>query len=93
MCSTLRQHIQLQVNSHSNSFHGQSVALVDRGPSSTVRELKEELSKHLDGLGPNKIKLSHVKHGVLKDDLTLAHYNFKKGENLMAAAKERGGKK
>lgn len=78
---------------HKHSFYGQSVTLVDRGPASTVRELKEELAKHLVGLGANKIKLSHVKHGVLKDDMSIAHYNFKKGENLMAAAKERGGKK
>ena len=78
---------------HKHSFYGQSVTLVERGPASTVRELKEELAKHLAGLGANKIKLSHVKHGVLKDDQTVAHYNFLKGENLIAAVKERGGKK
>ena len=72
---------------------GQSVTLVDRGPTVTVKELKEELAKHLTGLGANKIKLTHVKHGVLKDAMTVAYYNFQKGENLIAGIKERGGKK
>lgn len=78
---------------HKHSFYGQSVTLVDRGPKVTVKELKEELVKHLTGLGANKIKLSTVKHGVLKDAMTIAHYNFLKGENMMAGIKERGGKK
>jgi hypothetical protein len=78
---------------HKHSFYGQSVTLVDRGPTVSVKELKEELAKHLTGLGANKIKLTHVKHGVLKDAMTVAYYNFQKGENLIAGIKERGGKK
>jgi len=77
---------------HKHSFYGQAVTLVDRGPAITVRELKDELAKHLTGLAANKIKLSCVKHGVLKDGMTIAHYNFLNGENIMTGVKERGGK-
>ena len=76
---------------HKYSFYGQSVTLVDRPPSTTVRELKDELVKHLTGLGANKVKLRHVKHGILNDSMTISHYNFLNGENLTAATKERGG--
>ena len=78
---------------HRHSFYGQSVMLVGRAPAETVRELKEELAKHLVGLGANKIKLSHSKHGVLKDGMTIAHYNFSMGETVTAGVKERGGAK
>ena len=67
--------------------------MVGRAPAETVRELKEELAKHLVGLGANKIKLSHSKHGVLKDGMTIAHYNFSMGETVTAGVKERGGAK
>jgi splicing factor 3A subunit 1 len=77
---------------HKNSFYGQIVTIVDRQKTSTIKDLKDELVKHLAGLGANKIKLTHVKHGVLKDAMTIAHYNFHMGESLMAAVKERGGK-
>ena len=78
---------------HRHSFYGQSVMLVGRALAETVRELKEELAKHLVGLGANKIKLSHSKHGVLKDGMTIAHYNFSMGETVTAGVKERGGAK
>ena len=76
---------------HRHSFYGQCVTLVDRAPSTTVLQLKDELVKHLADLGANKIKMTHAKHGVLKDSLSIAHYNFLMGENVTIAIKERGG--
>jgi len=60
----------------------------------TVKDLKTQLpSDQLGGLAANKMKLSTAKLGVLKDNLTLAHYNFSEGENVIVGLKERGGRK
>ena len=75
------------------NFNGQPVMLGGVGPTTTIKDVKGILSQHLGGLAGNKIKLSTVKHGVLKDGMTVAFYNFVEGENVMVATKERGGRK
>lgn len=74
------------------NLNGQTVMLNDLLPATTVKDLKTQLSDQLGGLQANKIKLSTVKHGFLKDNLSIAHYNFVEGENLMVSTKERGGR-
>jgi hypothetical protein len=54
--------------------------------------MKEKLQDHLGGLSANKQKLQTVNLGVLKDNLSLAYYNFRDGENVMVGIKERGGR-
>ena len=75
------------------NFNGQTVMLNNLLPATAVKDLKTQLSDQLGGLQTNKIKLSTVKHGFLKDNLSLAYYNFVEGENLMVSTKERGGRK
>ena len=58
-----------------------------------MRRMKEKLQDHLGGLSANKQKLQTAGLGVLKDNMSLAYYNFKDGENVMAGMKERGGRK
>jgi hypothetical protein len=47
---------------------------------------------HLGGLQANKQKLTSARHGVLKDNQTLAFYNVREGEMLLLDVKERGGR-
>jgi len=75
------------------NFNGQTVMLNGIAPGTLVKDLKANLSQHLGGLAANKVKVSTVKHGVLKDNMTIAYYNFVDGENLMVGTKERGGRK
>ena len=75
------------------NFNGQTLMLNAIAPGTVVKDLKTNLSQHLGGLPANKMKVSTVKHGVLKDNMTIAYYNFVEGENLMVATKERGGRK
>lgn len=48
--------------------------------------------EHLGGLQANKQKLTSARHGVLKDNQTLAFYNMRDGETLLLDVKERGGR-
>ena len=75
------------------NFNGQTVMLGSMAPGTTVKDLKSNLSQQLGGLAVTKIKLSTVKHGVLKDTMTIGYYNFTDGENVMVGTKERGGRK
>lgn len=69
------------------NFNGQTVLLKALAPSTMVKDLKASLTQHLGGLPGNKIKLTSVKYGVLKDTVTVAFYNFVDGENVMVTTK------
>jgi len=75
------------------NFNGQLLSLDGVAMNSTVKDIKERLQEMLGGLAANKLKLTSQKLGVLKDQQTLASYNFSDGELLYVATKERGGRK
>jgi len=80
-------------DANSKFFTGQKIELQGVSITSTVKELKQLLVSHLNGLVMSKQKLTHADHGVLKDNLSLAHYNFSSGEGLTVDTKVRGGRK
>ncbi|XP_049850616.1 uncharacterized protein LOC126323274 [Schistocerca gregaria] len=62
--------------------------------SSTVKDVKEKLVNSYAVSAPvNKQALRIEELGFLKDKLSLAHYNFKPGNELILSTKERGGRK
>jgi len=60
--------------------------------SQTVGEFKEALQA-LTGLAAGKINLKHSQWGLLKDHLSLAHYNLDGNSELQLLIRERGGRK
>ena len=75
------------------NFDGRTVTVDGVAGKSSVKDLKNMLKDQLGGLAMSNMKLTSVKHGVLKDAWTIAQYNMVDGENLMVALKTRGGKK
>ena len=79
-----------------SSLRTPSLRLVCALPHCTLNtyySMKDKLQDLLGGLSANKQKLQTTSLGVLKDNLSLAYYNFKDGENVMVGMKERGGRK
>eukprot|EP00029_Vermamoeba_vermiformis_P002759 TRINITY_DN1312_c0_g1_i2.p1 TRINITY_DN1312_c0_g1~~TRINITY_DN1312_c0_g1_i2.p1 ORF type:complete len:484 (+),score=164.67 TRINITY_DN1312_c0_g1_i2:680-2131(+) len=62
-------------------------------PSETVRALKDKLQEKLGGMPANKQKLRAKELGFLKDEKSMAYYNFASGVELELGIKERGGRK
>lgn len=89
---TLRVSVPKEEENAKFNFNGQEIALRGVGIRSTVKTVKEMLQDHLGGLQANKQKLTSARHGVLKDNQTLAFYNMREGEMLLLDVKERGGR-
>ena len=73
-------------------LNGQALEL-NFNSDTTVALIKAQISSLLGDLPPNKQKLSNDKHGILKDDYSLAKYNFAAEETISLVLKSRGGKK
>jgi len=73
-------------------LHGQALRL-QTPISETVRSLKELIGSTLNSMPVNKQKLRTEVLGYLKDNHTLAYYNFIDGQELELGIKERGGRK
>lgn len=86
--------VHVRVQSHSNqewNLRGQTISL--QVPyQATILDLKSTLSA-LVKLAPNKQKISADNFGYLKDNLSLADYQFYDGIVMYLEVKERGGKK
>jgi hypothetical protein len=61
-------------------------------PHTRVFEAKEELSSYLGGMPASKMKFKAIGHNALKDQLSLAHYNFHETSLVELQIKERGGR-
>ena len=61
--------------------------------SSTVKELKEQLSAHVGEMPASKQQLKHPALSFLKDSLSLAHFNIQSGTELALVLKQRGGRR
>jgi splicing factor 3A subunit 1 len=73
-------------------MNGQTIDLTV-SPSETVRALKDKLQEKLGGMPANKQKLRAKDLGFLKDEKSMAYYNFTSGVELELGVKERGGRK
>lgn len=73
-------------------MNGQTIDLTV-SPSETVRALKDKLQEKLGGMPANKQKLRAKELGFLKDEKSMAYYNFVSGVELELGIKERGGRK
>ncbi|GJD05781.1 Probable splicing factor 3A subunit 1 [Galdieria sulphuraria] len=86
--------VHVRVQSHSNqewNLRGQTISL--QVPyQATLLDLKSTLAP-LVKLAPNKQKISADNFGYLKDNLSLADYQFYDGIVMYLEVKERGGKK
>jgi splicing factor 3A subunit 1 len=72
-------------------FEGQVLELEVR-PGDTVAQVKNLIKERL-GIPPNKQKLRTDDISVLKDQASLASYNFTSGSLIELGVKERGGRK
>ena len=59
----------------------------------SIGTVKMRLASILSGMPISKMKLKTNEHSVLKDQATLAHYNFTNGTLLDLTVKERGGRR
>jgi splicing factor 3A subunit 1 len=59
----------------------------------SIGAIKMRLAGILSGMPVSKMKLKTNEHSVLKDQETLAHYNFQNGTLLDLTVKERGGRR
>ncbi|GJQ14305.1 hypothetical protein GpartN1_g6930.t1 [Galdieria partita] len=86
--------VHVRVQSHNNqewNLRGQTISL--QVPyQATLLDLKSTLAP-LVKLAPNKQKISADNFGYLKDNLSLADYQFYDGIVMYLEVKERGGKK
>lgn len=73
-------------------LHGQTLRLQIL-ISETVKALKEMIGATLNGMPANKQKLRTDALGYLKDNKSLAYYNFVDGIEIELGTKERGGRK
>ncbi|WCJ41480.1 SWAP (Suppressor-of-White-APricot)/surp domain-containing protein [Euphorbia peplus] len=78
-------------NVDEGNLKGQVLEITVPSLSETVGSLKEKIAGEIQ-LPANKQKLSG-KAGFLKDNMTLAYYNFGAGEMLSLSLRERGGRK
>ncbi|KAF5737925.1 splicing factor 3A subunit 1 [Tripterygium wilfordii] len=78
-------------NVDEGNLKGQVLEITMQSLSETVGSLKEKISGEIQ-LPANKQKLSG-KAGFLKDNMSLAYYNFGAGETLTLSLRERGGRK
>lgn len=78
-------------NVDEGNLKGQVLEITVQSLSETVGSLKEKIAGEIQ-LPANKQKLSG-KAGFLKDNLSLAYYNFGAGEMLALSLRERGGRK
>ncbi|CAL0316383.1 unnamed protein product [Lupinus luteus] len=78
-------------NVDEGNLKGQVLEITVQSVSETVGSLKEKIAGEIQ-LPANKQKLSG-KPGFLKDNLSLAYYNFGGGETLTLTLRERGGRK
>ncbi|XP_065867612.1 probable splicing factor 3A subunit 1 [Euphorbia lathyris] len=78
-------------NVDEGNLKGQVLEITVQSLSETVGSLKEKIAGEIQ-LPANKQKLSG-KAGFLKDNMTLAYYNFGTGEMLSLSLRERGGRK
>lgn len=74
------------------ALNGQTFSL-QISTSEPVRVLKERIGSALGGMPVNKQKLRTEALGYLKDNKTLAYYNFSDGSEIELGTKERGGRK
>ncbi|KAF5749892.1 splicing factor 3A subunit 1 [Tripterygium wilfordii] len=87
-------HVRINVsvpNVDEGNLKGQVLEITMQSLSETVGSLKEKISGEIQ-LPANKQKLSG-KAGFLKDNMSLAYYNFGAGETLTLSLRERGGRK
>ena len=77
------------------NFFGQTVTLADINPASSVKDIKEVLSKqHLNSMPVNKIQLKSIDAGkFLSNNTTLAALNIGPTGVLELKSKQRGGRK
>jgi splicing factor 3A subunit 1 len=73
------------------ALHGQTETLT-LPLTTTVAQLKELLQARV-GLPAGRMNLKHAQLGLLKDHLSLAHYNLGRGSELQLLTRERGRKK
>lgn len=73
-------------------LNGQTIEL-EFDSTTLVSQLKSKLSPLLGDFPPNKQKMQTERLGVLKDDFSLAKYNFNAEETISVSVKGRGGKK
>ncbi|XP_019439047.1 PREDICTED: probable splicing factor 3A subunit 1 [Lupinus angustifolius] len=78
-------------NVDEGNLKGQVLEITVQSVSETVGSLKEKIAGEVQ-LPANKQKLSG-KPGFLKDNMSLAYYNFGGGETLTLTLRERGGRK
>ncbi|CAL0300337.1 unnamed protein product [Lupinus luteus] len=78
-------------NVDEGNLKGQVLEITVQSVSETVGSLKEKIAGEIQ-LPANKQKLSG-KPGFLKDNMSLAYYNFSGGETLTLTLRERGGRK
>lgn len=74
------------------SLNGQVLAVSVTSLMLTVGALKELVAGDV-GVGANKLRLSSEAEGLLREELTLAHYNVGPEVTLQLSLKERGGRK
>lgn len=73
-------------------LHGQNLRLQIL-ISEPIKALKETIGATLNGMPANKQKLRTEAMGYLKDNKSLAYYNFTDGVEIELGTKERGGRK
>ncbi|KAI3922866.1 hypothetical protein MKW98_006997 [Papaver atlanticum] len=78
-------------NADELNLNGRLLEITVQSLSETIGNLKEKIAGETQ-IAANKQKLSG-RAGVLKDHLSLAHWNVGAGETLTLAFKERGGRK
>jgi hypothetical protein len=74
------------------NFYGQTVSL-KMEVMTKIKDVKEELSAHLNKLNIKKVQLKHTTLGFLKDRMTLAELNLGPLVSLQMVPRVRGGTK
>lgn len=73
------------------NFYGQQIPLI-LDPRESIKEVKEKIAIHLNGLPNKKMKLKTNMISILKDENTVASYNIMDGTIIEVGLKGRGGR-